>query len=157
MGRLLDRASTGRWSVYLLGAREQVLERLRLRVGERWPGVRLVGLRDGYFDWSEAPAVAEEVVKADPDLLLVAMGSPRQERFLGLLPGASGPRVRLGVGGSFDVYSGAVRDTPSWIRGSGFEWLYRALRSPRLFRRYLVVNPWFVLRVLSDARAARRP
>ena len=150
MGRLLTEASARGWSVFLLGARPEVVERLRTRISERWPGARVVGARDGFFGPDEADAVREQVVGSDADLLIVAMGSPRQERFIASLPRDAAPRVRIGVGGSFDVHAGLKRDAPGWVRGSGFEWLYRALQSPRLFRRYLVVNPWFVLRVVRQ-------
>ena len=151
MARLLSEVSSLGGSVFLLGARPEVLSRLVERCAEEWPGVRIVGARDGYYPPDEEAEVVELVTEARPDLLLVAMGSPRQERFMARLPQESGPVVRLGVGGSFDVHSGLVPDAPAWVRGSGFEWLYRALRSPRLFRRYAVVNPWFVTRVMRDA------
>ncbi|MGD2069778.1 MAG: WecB/TagA/CpsF family glycosyltransferase, partial [Gemmatimonadota bacterium] len=105
----------------------------------------------------EEEGVAEELVRDAPDLLLVAMGSPRQERFMGRLPREGGPTVVVGVGGTFDVLAGRTRDAPSYVRGSGFEWLYRALQSPRLFRRYAAVKPWFVSRVLVERLTGRPP
>lgn len=150
MGRLLERAHEGRWSVYLLGARERVNRTLADKVCTRWPGARVVGRHHGYLTHDDEKRVREEVMTTAPDLLLVAMGSPLQERFLSGLPVGAGPRVRLGVGGGFDVHSGVKRDAPTWIRGSGMEWLWRSAQSPRLLPRYLVRNPWFVAAVLRE-------
>ena len=175
--RLLSRADRESWSVYLFGARPRVLEALVARVRRDWPSIRVAGAEPGYLGEARDAEVREQIWNARPDLLLVGLGSPRQERFIAELWGARGwpeasgrpparahptpaeaiagpggalPSVALGVGGSFDVHAGFVRDAPSWVRGSGFEWLWRAARSPRLFLRYAVVNPWFVVRVLLE-------
>jgi N-acetylglucosaminyldiphosphoundecaprenol N-acetyl-beta-D-mannosaminyltransferase len=157
MGRLLEAAGELRWSVYLLGAREDVNRSLAGRFPDRWPGARLVGRHHGYLDDASSERVRTEIVTLEPDLLLVAMGSPLQERFLASLPTQGGARVRLGVGGSFDVHAGLRKDAPAWVRGSGFEWLWRAAQSPRLLRRYLVRNPWFVAAVLREKWTGRVP
>lgn len=157
MGRLLEQAHLRGWGVYLLGARREVNDALARRMGATWPGARLVGRRHGYLDAADEGRLADEVMGLAPDLLLVAMGSPRQERFIASLPERGGPRVRLGVGGSFDVHAGLRRDAPGWVRGSGLEWLWRAAQSPRLFRRYLVRNPWFVAAVLRERWTGRVP
>lgn len=156
MDRLLDQAGRERWSTYLLGATEDVNRVLAAKLSTRWPGVRLVGRHHGYIAGKEE-AVRAEVVGLGPDLLLVAMGSPLQECFLASLPSERGPLVRVGVGGSFDVHAGLRRDAPGWVRGSGFEWLWRAAQSPRLLRRYLVRTPWFVAAVLRERWTGRAP
>lgn len=157
MERLLGRASAAAWSVYLLGASEAVNRTLAERMAALWPGARLVGRHHGYLDGSAEDRVRSEVMALAPDLLLVAMGSPAQERFMASLPVDAGPRVRVGVGGSFDVHAGLKRQAPPWVRGSGGEWLWRAVQDPRLFRRYLVVNPWFVTAVLRERWTGRVP
>ncbi|MEQ9398216.1 MAG: WecB/TagA/CpsF family glycosyltransferase [Longimicrobiales bacterium] len=155
MARLLERADAGGWSVYFLGAEASVTDRLVHRVRANHPGLVVAGWHHGYLSDQDAARVREELASVRPDLLLVAMGSPRQERFLASVGRDGGPRVSLGVGGSFDVHAGRKADAPGWIRGSGFEWLYRALLSPRLFRRYAVVIPWFVGAVVRE-RLTRR-
>ncbi len=156
MAALLDEADANAWTVYLLGARHPVLTTLCRRIGERWPGARIVGSHHGYFEGGDRERVQKEIRDLRPNLLLVAMGSPLQEHFLAELHAEPVPIVSLGVGGSFDVHAGLKKDAPGWIRGSGFEWLYRALLSPRLFRRYLVVNPWFVGSVFREMLAGPR-
>lgn len=150
MADLLDMASSEGWTVYLLGAREEVLQKLCDRFPSRWPGARLVGSHHGYIGPGDLPELLGSIRELKPQLLLVAMGSPLQERVLDAYHQVGTPTVSLGVGGSFDVHAGVKKDAPSWVRGSGFEWLYRSLLSPRLFRRYLVVNPWFVWSVYRE-------
>lgn len=157
MERLLERADRERWSVYLLGAGPDVVSRLADRLARERPGIRLVGARDGYFGPEEADERRARIREARPDLLLVGMGSPRQEHFIRSLGRDPAIRVALGVGGSFEVHSGAVPDAPRWIRGSGLEWLWRSLWSPRLLRRYAVVIPWFVGWVVVEKVFGRGP
>lgn len=157
MGRLLDEAAEGGWGVYLLGARAEVVEALARDVPRRWPGARVAGAHHGYLTDDDRERVVAELRSSAPELLLVAMGSPTQERLLNSLGDGGGPLVSLGVGGSFDVWAGAKVDAPAWLRGSGFEWLYRSLQSPRLLRRYAVVGPWFVAAVLRERLTGRTP
>lgn len=157
MERLLERADREGWSVFLLGARPEVLSRLVGRLERDLPGVRIVGARDGYFGPGDEEELRNRIREANPDLLFVGMGSPRQERFIRALGRDPSVRVALGVGGSFDVHSETIRDAPAWIRGSGFEWLWRSLWSPRLLRRYAVVIPWFVGWVLLERLFGRTP
>ena len=150
-GQLLERANRGGWSVHLLGGRPEVSERAAARVRERFPGIRVVGRHHGYFADAEARAAVVRALEAErPDLLLVGMGSPLQERLLASLPERAAPRVSLGVGGTFDVLAGLRQEAPGWIRGSGFEWLWRSAQDPRLLARYAVINPWFVGAVLRE-------
>jgi N-acetylglucosaminyldiphosphoundecaprenol N-acetyl-beta-D-mannosaminyltransferase len=149
--RLLRQADLLGWSGFMLGARAHVSERAAAGVQARFPGLRLVGHHHGYLS---DPAVRAKVVRAledaRPDVLLVGMGSPLQERFLAGLPEGAAPHVSIGVGGTFDVLAGLREEAPGWIRGTGFEWLWRSAQDPRLLRRYLVVNPWFVGAVLRE-------
>jgi len=157
MERLLAEADREGWSVYLLGAHEPVVRRLAERVRELYPGARLVGWHHGYLDASLEDHVRSDLAAAKPDLLLVGMGSPKQEIFMASLRGAGAPLVTLGVGGSFEVHAGMKPDAPRWLRGSGFEWAYRSILNPRLLRRYAVQNPWFVGAVLKERVTGRVP
>jgi N-acetylglucosaminyldiphosphoundecaprenol N-acetyl-beta-D-mannosaminyltransferase len=150
-GQLLALAHLRGWTVYLLGARTEVCEAAAAAVRSRHPGIRLVGHHHGYLgDPTECRRVVAELERARPQLLLVGMGSPLQERFLAALPDAAAPGVSLGVGGTFDVLAGLREQAPAWVRGSGFEWLWRSAQDPRLLARYAVVNPWFVAAVLKE-------
>jgi N-acetylglucosaminyldiphosphoundecaprenol N-acetyl-beta-D-mannosaminyltransferase len=145
--RLLREAPVCGWSVYLLGARPEVVERLDCELRRALPGLNICGAHHGYLDEAGRSRVVEELKRVRPDLLFVAMGSPLQEAFMaGLQEGMA--RVAIGVGGSFDVLAGFKKDAPR-LRGTGLEWLYRLAQDPlRLSKRYMVTNAWFVTRVL---------
>ena len=157
MERLLARGSEEGWSLYLLGAAEAVVQALAERVAERYPGINLAGMHHGYLDEATTARVRVDLATSQPDLLLVGMGSPRQEHFIASLDGSEAPRITLGVGGSFDVHAGLKPDAPPWVRGSGLEWAYRSLLNPRLLRRYLVQNPWFVGAVVRERLTGQTP
>lgn len=149
--QLLERADREGWSVYLLGARSDVNAQAAEAVRTRFPGARVVGNHHGYLaDPSVQDAVVRELEQRSPDLLLVGMGSPLQERMLARLSPTASPGVSLGVGGTFDVLAGLRQEAPRWVRGTGFEWLWRSAQDPRLFSRYMRVNPWFVASVLRE-------
>jgi N-acetylglucosaminyldiphosphoundecaprenol N-acetyl-beta-D-mannosaminyltransferase len=156
MMRLLAEAPLRGWSVFLLGADEAVVSELARQLKVRSPRLRLAGAHHGYLDAAAEARVLDELRASRPDLLFVAMGSPRQERLIaGLAPEMAG--FAIGVGGSFDVLAGLKKDSPAWMRGRGLEWIYRLGQDPvRLWRRYLVTNPWFVLQVMREAWWSRR-
>jgi len=155
--RLLDEAPARGWSVFFLGAKPDVVRDLVERVRVRLPGLRIAGWRDGYFPQADDAAVADTIRQAAPDVLFVAMGSPRQEQWIARFAATARAKVSLGVGGSFDVLAGRKPDTPSWLRGTGFEWLFRLLLNPRgLWKRYLVTNTWFVWSVMREKARLQR-
>jgi N-acetylglucosaminyldiphosphoundecaprenol N-acetyl-beta-D-mannosaminyltransferase len=149
MFELLALAAARGYRVYLLGARAGVLERAVARLHERYPGLSIVGCRDGYFSESEEPAVAAEIHAARPDLLFVAMSTPRKEYFLGRRGPDLDVPFSMGVGGAIDVLAGVTRRAPRWLQRLGLEWAFRLAQEPRrLLRRYLVTNSSFVILTL---------
>ncbi len=136
---LLGVAAEQGWGVYLLGARAEVLAEAEQVLRCRHPGLRVAGSQHGYFDDADQRDVAAAIRDAQPQLLFVAMSSPRKEQFVhgnrDLL--AEVPFV-LGVGGALDIAAGRTRRAPRWMAGAGVEWLYRLAQEPRrLARRYL--------------------
>ena len=155
MNRLFALGEESGYSVYILGARAEVLEQAVSVIRARHPRLRIAGYRDGYYPDADEESVAAEIRAASPDMLFVAMSSPRKEYFLGEHGAALGVPFVMGVGGSIDVLAGATRRAPVWMQKAGLEWLYRLLQEPRrLLRRYAVTNAIFVALVLRDA--ARR-
>jgi N-acetylglucosaminyldiphosphoundecaprenol N-acetyl-beta-D-mannosaminyltransferase len=144
--RLLAEAEAAGMSVYFLGARKDVLERMLHRVADRFPRLTVAGSRNGYFDDSQQEAIAEEIARSGAQLLFLGMTSPKKEVFTAAYGARTGARVVHGVGGSFDIMAGVTKRAPeSWQRW-GLEWLYRALQEPRrLGRRYLTTNAAFLL------------
>ncbi len=156
MHELLALAAARGYRVYILGARPEVLERAVARLRDAHPGLVLAGRRDGYFSPEEDAAVAAEIRSSRPDILFVAISSPRKEFFLGEHGRAIGASFIMGVGGAIDVAAGVTRRAPRWMQRTGLEWLYRLGQEPRrLFRRYAVTNGQFIAYVL--AARARRP
>jgi N-acetylglucosaminyldiphosphoundecaprenol N-acetyl-beta-D-mannosaminyltransferase len=158
MAGILRRGQARGYRVFCLGASDDVLQRTVERMAARFPRVRIVGSHNGYFAEQEEAAVAQAIAEARPDVLFVAMTSPRKEMFLARWSKRLAVPVCHGVGGAFDVVAGKVRRAPlSWQR-LGLEWLYRVLQEPgRLWRRYLVTNTLFCGLVLRALLRRGRP
>lgn len=151
MMELLKRAHERGYRVYCLGARAEVLREAVARILALYPDVNIVGARDGYFSEDEEAAVAAEIAAAKPDMLFVAITSPKKERLLARWSEAIQVPICHGVGGSFDVLAGTVKRAPRAWQSLGLEWLYRVLQEPRrMWRRYLVTNTAFVGMVLKS-------
>ena len=139
----IDRAEL---SVYLLGGTVEESSGAAKCIAERLPGLRIAGARPGYFRKSE-DAVAE-INAAKPAVLLVAMGFPRQEKWIAENLPQLNVKIAVAEGGSLTFLSGVVGRAPRWMSRSGLEWLYRLLRQPGRLRRQLAlpVFVWLVFR-----------
>ena len=138
------------YRIYMLGAAPGVAEQAMKKARERWPAAQFVGASHGYFaDAADERAAIDRINAADPDILLVAMGVPRQEKWIDRHRGELRCGVALAVGGLLDFVSERIPRAPAWMRRHGIEWCYRLYQEPlRLFRRYIIGNPLFVLRVI---------
>lgn len=153
--RLLKLAHEEGRSIYLLGARTDVLERLEHRLRQRFPNLRIVGSHHGYFGHKEAPEIAAEIRGSGADMLFLGMASPKKEVFLGAFGASLGVPVLHGVGGSFDILAGITRRAPATWQRLGLEWAYRLLQEPRrLWWRYVRTNTAFMF---LTARELVRP
>lgn len=153
--RLADYAAAEGFTLYLLGARPGVAEKAAEKLRERYPALKISGIHHGYFDRSagspENEAVIREINAAAPDILLVGFGMPLQERWLMENWHRIDANVALTGGAVFDYVSGELRRGPRVLTYNGFEWLARLLVEPRrLWRRYVIGNPIFLLRVLRQ-------
>jgi N-acetylglucosaminyldiphosphoundecaprenol N-acetyl-beta-D-mannosaminyltransferase len=154
--QLADFAAARNFSLYFLGARPGVARAAARRLKERYPDLEITGVHHGYFDRSENEAVVEEINAAAPDILLVGLGMPLQEYWLMENRHRLDAGLALTGGAVFDYVSGRLRRGPRFLIGSGFEWLARLLVEPRrLWRRYLLGNPLFLLRVVRQRLGAR--
>lgn len=123
-GRL---AKNGR-KLFLLGSKEGVAEIAAENLRSRYPGLQICGTHHGYFTDPE-PVIAR-INAAEPDVLFVCMGAPKQEQFMDTYKDRLSARFSIGLGGSLDVFSGTTRRAPKWIRKCNLEWLYRTLQDP---------------------------
>ena len=142
------------YRVYLLGAEPGVPEAAAERLALLHPGINICGTHHGYFPPSEDSFVAEEVAKAKPDVLLVAMGIPRQEKFIHETLGAIKPKVAMGVGGTLDVFSGRAKRAPVVIQKLRLEWLWRTLLNPKKISKARTL-PKFAWLLLTSKRPER--
>lgn len=156
MQRLLSLAEDRGYGVYILGARREMLERAVARLRELHPDLPLVGYRDGYFPASDTEAVCEEIRAAGPDLLFVAMGSPRSEHWLAANGRDLGVSFAMGVGGAIDVMAGRARRAPGLLQRLGLEWLFRLLQEPRRLIGRNLVSVTFVRLLVRELAAGRR-
>ena len=159
--RLAAFAAARGFSLYLLGARPGVAEEAARRLKGRYPALKIAGVHHGYFDHSpgspQNEAVVERINASSPDILLVGLGMPLQEYWLMENRHRLDAGVVLTGGAVFDYVSGRLRRGPRLLNESGFEWLARLLIEPRrLWRRYLVGNPLFLLRVLKQRLSRTR-
>ena len=145
---LLSRAPAHRQKVFFFGAAPGVAEAAKQKAMALYPGLSVVGTRDGYFTSAEEPSIVAEIQEAAPDLLLVALGVPRQEKWLANHREALGVPLSIGVGGTLDVMAGVVKRAPRFMQRAKLEWLYRGLAQPQRIGR-LMALPRFVWRVCS--------
>ena len=134
---------------FLLGARPEAIERARQALRERHPRLRVAGCLDGYFHEDESESVVQEINASGADMLFVALGSPKQERWIARYRSMLETPFCMGVGGSFDVLSGRVKRAPRVFRRTGTEWLYRLAREPWRWRRQTALIG-FALSVLRE-------
>jgi len=137
------------WSAFLLGTSQEILEAAHDNLKRQYPGVRFVGMRNGYFKDEEDAEVVAQIQAAKPDLLFVARSVANQEPWIAKYQEQLGVPVMMGVGGSFDVISGKLKRAPAIFRKFGLEWFYRLLQEPKRYKRMLVL-PQFALKVVKD-------
>jgi N-acetylglucosaminyldiphosphoundecaprenol N-acetyl-beta-D-mannosaminyltransferase len=135
-------------SIYLLGGTVGEVRQTEDNIRERLPGLRITGAHQGHLSRAESEDVVRAINAASPDILLVAMGFPRQELWIARHLPSLNVKVAVAEGGSFTFISGVVSRAPRWMRRAGLEWAYRLARQPWRLRRQLAlpVFAWLVLR-----------
>ncbi len=133
--RICARARDKGYSVYFLGAMPGVAEEAARALETRCPGLKIAGIQHGYFTPEEEPEIVRQIAAAKPDIIFVALGAPRQEKWIHQHMTELQVPVAIGVGGSLDVFAGRVPRAPQWMQKMGLEWLYRVLREPKRLPR----------------------
>ena len=146
--RISERAAERGWRVFYLGAAPGVAEQTAAVLRRRYPGLQVAGTYAGSPAPADWPEIARRLVAAQPDVLFVAYGHPRQDLWIAQRRGEIPAAVAIGVGGAFDFVAGVARRAPAWVQRLGLEWLYRLVREPWRWRRMarLPVFAWLVLR-----------
>jgi len=137
--QLLAAANEEGWRVYFLGSKENVLRDVLKKVSGQYPHIKICGSHSGYWDKNQEKLIIGQIAAAKSDLVFVALGAPRQDKFVvdnlkNLKAGFA-----IGVGGCFEIFAGYKKRAPDFIQNLGFQWLYRFFQEPRrLFRRYFI-------------------
>jgi len=149
---LIQYAHKNNYSIYLLGAKEEVLQNLISKLEKDFSSEVVKGSHHGYFSEEEESQIVSEIANSKANMLFVAMSSPKKEIFLHKHRKAlQDINFIMGVGGSFDVLSGKTKRAPKWMQEFGLEWFYRFLQEPkRMWKRYLVGNIKFIYLVIKE-------
>ena len=140
---LLAMSSVEGLSVFLLGAKDEVVALTAERVQELYPTLKIAGYHHGYF-WEDEANLVELIRASGAQLLFVAITSPKKENFINRWRDRLGVTFVMGVGGTFDVVAGKVKRAPKWMQKYGLEWVYRVIQEPkRMWKRYLTTNATF--------------
>ncbi|MCU7550845.1 WecB/TagA/CpsF family glycosyltransferase [Chitinophagaceae bacterium LB-8] len=146
MGKVVELAHRKNYKIFLLGAQEEVLQKVIEKFSRQYSPEIIAGYRNGYFRKEDEQEVVQQIADSKANILFVAISSPVKENLLyqnrDVLRNVN---FIMGVGGSFDVVSGIVKRAPLWMQGLGLEWFFRVLQEPRrMFKRYLIGNLKFI-------------
>ncbi|MBQ3389799.1 MAG: WecB/TagA/CpsF family glycosyltransferase [Firmicutes bacterium] len=144
-------AETGK-TAFLFGSKPGIAEKAAARMEQAYPGLKIVGTRNGYFKEEEEEGILREINEAAPDLLCVALGSPKQELFVLKYKDRLNAKAAIGIGGSLDVWSGDLKRAPEFYRKHGLEWLYRFIQEPSRYKR-MAALPLFMLKVIFSNKS----
>ena len=144
-----------KYTLYLYGAGKDVAKKAADKLKKKFPDLKILGAESGYRGRVELSdsEVVEDIKKKNPDILLVALGSPKQERWIEThLQDFTGVRLAMGVGGSFDYISGRIKRPPKFIRKIGLEWLIRLIKQPWRIKRIYTATIHFAYLVIKEKR-----
>jgi N-acetylglucosaminyldiphosphoundecaprenol N-acetyl-beta-D-mannosaminyltransferase len=135
--KLLTETDDYPYSFFLFGGKPGVAEAAAAMLAESAPGIKIAGCRNGYFNEDDEPEIIAEINRSGADILLAALGAPKQEKWMYCHRNALNTAVCIGVGGSLDVFAGTASLAPDFFRRSGLEWLYRLFKEPWRFGRMM--------------------
>ena len=138
-------------SMYLFGAKPEVITKLEEKIKKEYPNIELLGVQDGYIQ--DKQKIFEEIIKLNPDVVLVALGAPAQEKIIYENLSEFKKGIFIGVGGSFDVISGTKKRAPKIFIKLNLEWLYRIAGSPKRWKRFYNGNIKFIFKIKKERKA----
>ena len=142
---LVKLAAEKGYKIYLFGAKEEVVQKVKKIFEEKYPTLQIVGVRNGYFTEADEPEIVKNMAESGADMMFVAFSSPKKEFWVNKYLNDLNIPFVMGVGGSFDVVAGVTDRAPKWMQDHGLEWFYRFIQEPRrLWNRYVVGNWKFV-------------
>ncbi|HSA07042.1 MAG TPA: WecB/TagA/CpsF family glycosyltransferase [Candidatus Gastranaerophilales bacterium] len=153
---LIEKCSKKGYKVAFLGGSEDTINALIEEFDAKYPELDVVFSQNGYFNCGETENIINKLKNTEPDLLLVALGAPKQEYFISNAKKHLDKTVMIGVGGSFDVWAKKTKRAPVLFRLFGLEWFYRLITQPQRFNRMFPVLPLFFLRILFERANLRK-
>ena len=141
---LLEYGNELKKSIYLFGAKEEVINSMKIVLSNKYPNLKIVGTSNGYV--KDKDKVFDKIVKYDPDIVLVALGIPNQEKLIYKHVDKFKKGIFVGVGGSFDVISGHKKRAPKILIDLNLEWLYRIIKEPKRIKRFCDNNIKFIMK-----------
>lgn len=151
MGSLIEIAYTEKKSIYFLGGKEGVAEEASQKLAVKYPGINIVGYHNGYFNVDEEKKIIDDIIDKGPDIIFVALGAPKQEKWIYRNRHKFTAKIAMGVGGSLDIFAGRAKRAPEFYQKTGLEWLYRLGKEPKRFFRILKL-PKFIILAFYDAK-----
>ena len=140
-------SETHDFSVYFLGSTDEIINLARNNMQKKYNKLKIIGVNNGFFD--DELSVIKKINLLKPDILLVGLGAPKQEKFIFKYKELISAKIFIGIGGSFDVMSGKVKRAPKIFIDLNLEWLYRFIKQPKRFFRLLAL-PKFLIKVLLN-------
>ena len=137
--------------IFFFGSAPGIAEKAKAKAETLYPGIKIVGTRNGFFTAADEPEIIAQIKAATPEILLAALGVPKQEKWLAAHKLELNVPVSIGVGGTLDVMADAVRRAPKWMQRAKLEWLFRAMLQPSRAGR-LIALPKFVLKVHASRK-----
>ena len=151
MDELLEIANKKELNIYVLGATNETLDKLKDNIAKKFLKINNINYHDGYFSESDNNEIINNINKSKADILFVGMGSPKQELWISENIENLNINIAIAIGGALKIYSGEVERAPKWIQKIGMEWFYRFLKEPkRLFSRYFIKYPKFIKYLIAE-------
>ena len=148
--KMIEICANSNIPIGMVGATKQVIEKAMENLKNEFPKLNIAYYRDGFFQSGDEPQIIQEIKNSSARFILVALGSPKQEFFIDNGRKAINNAVWIGVGGSFDVWSGVVKRAPVIFRKLGLEWFYRVIDNPKRISRIFPTLPIFIGRVIIN-------
>ena len=149
--QLLALSAKKGYKAYFFGGSPGVAEAAKAKSEELYPGVNILGCHNGYFTDADVPRIIEEINYSGAEMLFVALGAPKQEKWILAHRQELKPRILMGIGGSFDVLAGKMERAPKWMQDASLEWAFRLYKQPSRFMRMMAL-PRFALKVMFSSK-----
>lgn len=147
MERMLKYANNAKKSIFILGGKPGVADKAVEKIKETFPSLTVAGVRDGYFKPEDEQKIIDHINELKPDILFVALGAPKQEKWIYKYRKILNTKVAMGVGGSVDVWAGTAKRAPKIFQNLHLEWFYRLCKEPTRIGRMMSL-PQFMLKVV---------